>query len=56
VTPRVARAWCALFGHAWPRWSPWEPDGFVGFRHERTCLRCPAVEVQYDGEEPMTHA
>jgi hypothetical protein len=52
----LKRAYCRWFGHDWSRWSPWVSDGFVGLRHERTCRRCPAVEIQRDGEPGVVHA
>ena len=52
---RVRRAWCWLFGHDWMSWSGWTVEG-VGFRHDRTCTRCLAMEAQRDGEQPVLHA
>lgn len=51
----LERVWCALFGHAWGRWSPWEPEGWHGCRHERACRRCPALEVERDGERATVY-
>lgn len=48
---RLRRAYCWAFGHLWARWSDWESDGSFGFVHTRSCTRCPAIEIQYDGEE-----
>lgn len=52
---KFRRAYCTWFGHVWSRWSPWELEGF-GLRHDRTCRRCRALEVQRDGEEGIIHA
>jgi hypothetical protein len=51
----LARVRCDWFGHCWTAWSDWESDGFVGLQHERSCTRCPAVEVQRDGEQGVVH-
>jgi hypothetical protein len=50
----LRRARCDWFGHSWSPWSDWENENF-GFRHERSCTRCPAFEVQRDGEQGVVH-
>lgn len=48
---RVRRAYCWLFAHPWPAWSPW-----ADAVRERACPRCDARQVECDGREPVTHA
>lgn len=51
---RLRRAYCDWFGHRWSRWRPWQLEE-SGFVHERYCRRCPAIEVQRDGEQGVIH-
>ena len=44
----MARARCALAGHAWPKWSQWEDEGGWRFIHHRNCLRCNLEEIEID--------
>jgi hypothetical protein len=55
VITKLRRARCALFGHVWPRWGDWVSVGRNELQHERSCTRCPAFEVQRDGEQGVVH-
>lgn len=52
---RLKRARCEWFGHRWSRWSDWASYGFTEVVHQRSCTRCPAVEVQCDGKPGVIH-